>query len=98
MKKPSATVKRMRATGATPGEVIDRLSVVGRDRVKLSRELHENGSDMNDLIKMGFDVGLTAAKMVEALGDWPNDFAPVEERRGKPIVGPARVFQIRDDK
>jgi hypothetical protein len=80
----------MKKTVHTQEQVIDHLTVIGRDRVKLKSELKTNGTDMNDTICLGFELGVTAAKMVEALGTDPDT--------GRPVVGPARVFQIRDGK
>lgn len=74
----------------TPEQVIEHLTVIGKSRIELKSALKENGADMNDTIVLGFEFGITAKQMVEALGTDPET--------GRPVVGPARVFQIRDGK
>jgi hypothetical protein len=74
----------------TPQQILTHLGKIGRNRVKYKTALRENGTDMNETICLGFNLGLTAKQIVEALGEDPHT--------GRPIVGPARVFQIRDGK
>jgi hypothetical protein len=74
----------------TPGDVVTRLETIGRERVKLKSDLAANTTDMNDTVCAGFELGVTAKRMVEALG--------VDPETNKPVVGAARIFQIRDGK
>lgn len=74
----------------TQEEVLARLSEIGTSRVELKYAFQDNGADMNDTICLGFDLGLTAKQMGEALGNDPHT--------GNPVVGQARIFQIRDGK
>jgi hypothetical protein len=79
----------MKAKLLTYEQVTTELDLIGKEQLRLEIELDACRDKRDAVIGNGFKVGVTAAKMVEALG--------IDHRTGKPIIGPARVFQIRDE-
>jgi|HubBroStandDraft_3_1064219.scaffolds.fasta_scaffold48207_1 hypothetical protein len=72
----------------TGDQVLAHLGDLGQNQIKLETELDTTREDRDHTIRLGFKLGVTAKQMVQAMGDDP--------RTGKPLVGAARVFQIRD--